>query len=358
VKGVIISGGKGTRLRPLTYTGAKQLVPVANKPVLFYAVEDLVEAGVEEIGIVVPGDFPMASEQIMAAVGDGSRFGARVTYIEQDAPRGVAHAVSICHDFVGDEKFVVFLGDNFIREGIARQVQDFRDGAMNATLFLYRVPNPKGLGIAVVRDGRIVELQEKPRVPKSDLAIVGIYLLDGTFFEAAAGLQPSARGELEITDALSRLLQMGCDVRPQMVEGYWIDTGKHLDMLDANRLVLDTMEARIEGEVDGASQVVGRVVLERGAKLVRSIVRGPAIIGRDAVLTDTFIGPFTSVGDGCRISGSELEHSIVLEDSVIEDIGTRIEDSLIGRNVHLRRDDGRPKAHRLLLGDNSQLGLA
>jgi len=358
MKGVVLAGGKGTRLRPLTYTGAKQLVPVANKPVLFYALEDLVEAGITEIAIVVPGDLQMAREQIIAAVGDGSRFGARVTYIEQDAPRGIAHGVSICHDFVGDEKFVVFLGDNFIREGIRRQVEEFRHGPMNAILLLHRVPNPRELGVAVVQDGRVVELQEKPAVPKSDLGIVGIYLLDHNFFTVAERLKPSARGELEITDALSGLIKMGCDVRPEIVEGYWIDTGKHIDMLDANRLVLDTIESRIEGEVDGQSQVVGRVVLERGAKLVRSTVRGPAIIGAGAVIVDAFIGPFTSIGDGCRITSSEIAHSIVLEQSVIEHVGTRIEDSLIGRNVVLRRAEAKPRAHRFLLGDNSQVGLA
>lgn len=358
MKGIVLSGGKGTRLRPLTYTGAKQLVPVANKPVLFYALEDLVEAGITEIGIIVPADFEMAREQIMAAVGDGSQFGAKVSYILQDAPRGLAHAVGICREFVGDEKFVVFLGDNFIREGIARQVTAFREGDMNAVLMLHRVPNPQGLGIAVVEDGRIVELQEKPAVPKSDLAIVGIYMLDHHFFRAAEGLRPSARGELEITDALSRLIEMGCDVRPQMVEGYWIDTGKHIDMLDANRLVLETLETRIEGTVDAESRIVGRVVLERGAKLVRSVVRGPAIIGANASLTDAFIGPYTAIGSGCRITGSELEHSIVLEDSTIEDIGTRIEDSLIGRNVTVTRSEMKPRAHKLLLGDNSNVGLA
>ena len=358
MKGVVLAGGKGTRLRPLTYTGAKQLVPVANKPVLFYALEDLVEAGITDIAIVVPADLQMAREQIRQAVGDGRRFGARVTYIEQDAPRGIAHGVSICQDFVGDEKFVVFLGDNFIREGIARQVQAFRDGDMNAMLLLYRVSNPQELGIAVVQDGRIVELQEKPAAPKSDLAIVGIYLLDRHFFTAAAGLKPSARGELEITEALSWLVGNGYDVRPQMVDGYWIDTGKHIDMLEANRLVLDTLETRIEGEVDGESKIFGRVALEPGARLVRSVVRGPAIIGAHAVLTDTFVGPFTAIGDGCRITHSELEHSIVLEHSVIEDIGSRIADSLIGRNVRLSRSETKPRAHKLLLGDNSEVGLA
>lgn len=358
MKGIILSGGKGTRLRPLTFTGAKQLVPVANKPVIFYAIEDLVEAGIDEIGIVVPDDFQMAREQIMNAVGDGSRFGARVTYIFQDAPRGIAHGVNICHDFVGDEKFVVFLGDNFIREGIARQVEVFRNGDMNAIIMLHRVPNPRELGVAVVTDDRIVELQEKPAQPKSDLGIVGIYMLDHHFFEVAATLKPSARGELEITDALARLVELGLDVRPQMVEGYWIDTGKHIDMLDANRLVLDAIEPRNEGTVDANSKVVGRVVLEPGAQLIGSTVRGPAIIGRDAVLENAFIGPFTAIGDGCRIVASEIEHSIVLDHSTIEHIGTRIEDSLIGRNVELRRSESMPKAHRVLLGDNSHVELS
>jgi glucose-1-phosphate thymidylyltransferase len=212
--------------------------------------------------------------------------------------------------------------------------------------------------VAVVQDGRIVELQEKPAQPKSDLGIVGIYMLDRHFFEEAEKLTPSARGELEITDALSGLVARGLDVRPQMVEGYWIDTGKHIDMLDANRLVLDALEGRIEGEVDGESRVDGRVVLEKGAKLVRSVVRGPAIIGKSAVVTDAYIGPYTAVGDGCVITSSELEHSIVLENSTIEDIHTRIEDSLIGRNVRLTRSAMKPRAHKLLLGDNSHVGLA
>jgi glucose-1-phosphate thymidylyltransferase len=358
MKGIVVSGGKGTRLRPLTYTGAKQLVPVANKPVMFYALEDLVEAGITDIGIVVPADFAMARDQIMAAIGDGSRFGARVTYIPQDAPRGIAHAVAICREFAGDDKFVVFLGDNFIREGIVRQVEAFRSGGMNAVLMLHRVPNPQELGVAVVDGDRIVELQEKPAQPKSNLGIVGIYMLDHHFFEAAAGLKPSARGELEITDALSRLIEMGLDVRPQMVEGYWIDTGKHIDMLDANRLVLDTLDGRIEGSVDGESRTVGRVVLERGARLVRSVVRGPAIIGAGAVVEDAFIGPYTAIGDGCRVSRAELEHSIVLDHSTIEDIETRIEDSLIGRNTRIVRAESRPRAHKLLVGDNSTVGLA
>ena len=358
MKGIVVSGGKGTRLRPLTYTGAKQLVPVANKPVMFYALEDLVEAGITEIGIVVPADFAMARDQIKGAIGDGSKFGARVTYLEQDAPRGIAHAVSICREFVGDEKFVVFLGDNFIREGIQQQVAAFRDGDMNAVLMLHKVPNPQELGVAVVENGRIVELQEKPAKPKSDLGIVGIYMLDHHFFEEADKLKPSARGELEITDALSGLLARGLDVRPQMVEGYWIDTGKHIDMLDANRLVLDALDARIDGEVDGESRVDGRVVLEAGAKLVRSVVRGPAIIGKGALITDAYIGPYTAVGDGCVITSSELEHSIVLESSTIEDIHTRIEDSLIGRNVRVTKSAMKPRAHKLLLGDNSHVGLA
>jgi glucose-1-phosphate thymidylyltransferase len=357
VKGIILAGGKGTRLRPLTYTGAKQLVPVANKPVLFYAIEDLVDAGITEIGIVVPADFPMGREQIMSAVGDGSRWGASVTYIEQDAPRGLAHAVGICEPFVGTDKFVVFLGDNFIREGIADQARTFRDGTMNTILLLHKVPNPQGLGIAVVEHGRVVELQEKPAVPKSDLAIVGIYFLDHHFFEAARGLKPSARGELEITDALSRLVETGKDVRPEMITGYWIDTGKHIDMLDANRLVLDTIETRIDGEVDATSHVTGRVIIEPGASVVRSVIRGPAIIGADAVITDAFIGPFTAIGDGCRVISSEISHSIVLDHARIEHIEERIEDSLIGRHAELRRASSKPRGHKFLLGDYSSLEL-
>jgi glucose-1-phosphate thymidylyltransferase len=358
VKGIVLAGGKGTRLRPLTFTGAKQLVPVANKPVIFYAIEDLVEAGIPDIGIVVPADFQMARDQITAAVGDGAAFGARITIIPQDAPRGIAHAVTIARSFVGDDKFVVYLGDNFIREGIAPQVQAFREGCMNAMLLLYRVAQPEGLGIAVVQDGRIVELQEKPQVPKSDLAITGIYLLDKSFFAVAEGLRPSARGELEITDALAMLIEQGYDVRPEVISGWWIDTGKHNDMLTANRLVLETLDARIAGSVDGQSEVDGRVVVEAGASIIRSVVRGPAIIGAGARIVDSFVGPFTSVGSRCVVEGSELDYSIVMEDSTISHFPGRIEGSLIGRNVELTRSTLKPRAHKLLLGDYSHLSMA
>jgi glucose-1-phosphate thymidylyltransferase len=358
VKGVVLAGGKGTRLRPLTFTGAKQLVPIANKPVIFYAIEDLVEAGITDIGVVVPADSQMARQQIMTALGDGAAFGATITYIDQDAPKGLAHAVSICREFVGDEKFVVYLGDNFIREGIVPQVQAFRSGTMNALLLLYRVPEPQGLGIAVVEDGRVVELQEKPQVPKSDLAIIGIYLLDRHFFEVAEGLTPSARGELEITDALARLITLGYTVQPEIVTGWWIDTGKHHDMLTANRLVLETIETCVAGHVDAQSQVDGRVTIEPGVEIVHSIVRGPAIIGRGTRIVDSFIGPFTSVGPCCLIEHSEVEHSIVMEGSTISHLPWRVEGSLIGRNVELSRSTLKPRAHKLLLGDYSQVRLA
>jgi glucose-1-phosphate thymidylyltransferase len=351
VKGLVLSGGLGTRLRPLTYTGAKQLVPIANKPVLFYAIEDLVEAGIRDIAIVV-GD---TQAQIRAAVGDGSEFGARISYLVQDAPRGIAHGIQIARDFLAEERFVLFLGDNFLREGIVPFVEDFRRGEANAQILLYRVRNPQDFGVAELREGRVVRVMEKPPDPPSDLAVIGIYMFDRHVFEAVEGLRPSPRGELEITDTIQALIDAGHVVRPRVVSGWWIDTGKKDDLLEANRLILETIERKISGVLDVESEAHGKVVVAEGAEIHNSVIRGPAIIGHGTRIQNAYIGPFTSVDHDCLIVDCEIEHSIVLEGTRLIDVPSRIEDSLIGRNVEILRSPHKPKAYKLMLGDFSRV---
>jgi len=353
MKGLILSGGKGTRLRPLTYTSAKQLVPVANKPVLFYGVEAIVAAGISEIGVVVGDTRP----EIEAALGDGSRFGARITYIPQDAPRGLAHAVLISEKFLKGSPFVMYLGDNVIADGITTLVDDYRKLGCNSQILLARVPNPSQFGVAELENGRVVRLTEKPKQPKSDLALVGVYMFDDTVFEAVHAIKPSARQELEITDAIQWLVDHGKSVHPHLVTGWWKDTGKIEDMLEANRIILDTFTARgVESAGDGC-QVEGKVVIEPGARLSSCTVRGPAVIGPGAEIRDAFVGPYTSIGERCTLVRCEMENSIVLADSEIRDIPLRIDGSLIGRNVRIVKTDYKPKAYRFMLGDNSEVGI-
>jgi glucose-1-phosphate thymidylyltransferase len=354
LKALVLSGGKGTRLRPITHTSAKQLVPVANKPILFYGIEAIRSAGIDNIGIVV-GD---TREEIVAACGDGGQWGCKITYIPQEAPLGIAHAVKIAEPFLGDEPFVMYLGDNLVLDGITSLVDEFRNSRHNAQILLSHVRNPSQFGVAELDEsGRIVRLEEKPREPKSDLAVVGVYMFDKSVFAAVNSLKPSARGELEITEAIQYLIDNDHRVQSHIVTGYWKDTGKLEDMLEANRLVLEMLERRIEGEVDAASSVDGRVHIQAGARVINSVVRGPAIIGRDTVLDNAYVGPFTSIYHDCVVCNSEIEHSIVLEHSRIEDIGSRIEDSLIGKNVTVGCSDQKPVAYRLMLGDNSKVSV-
>jgi glucose-1-phosphate thymidylyltransferase len=353
MKGLILSGGKGTRLRPLTYTSAKQLVPVANKPVLFYGIESLAAAGIRDIGIVV-GD---TQAEIRAAVGDGSKWNVRVSYIEQDAPRGLAHAVLISEPFIGNDPFVMYLGDNLLNKGINRFVDQFVSEAPAAQILLTRVPDPQMFGVAELANGRVVRLVEKPKEPKSDLALVGVYMFSPAVFDSVKRIRPSFRNELEITDAIQDLIDRGLEVRPHLVDGWWKDTGKLEDMLEANRLILDTMVRRIDGTVDAESRVEGKVVIEAGAIVERSVIRGPVVIGPDARIVHAYVGPFTSIGRGAEIRDSEVEHSIVLEGSIISDIANRVEDSLIGRNVKIHRLPVKPSAYRFMLGDNSEVGI-
>jgi glucose-1-phosphate thymidylyltransferase len=353
MKGLVLSGGKGTRMRPFTYTAAKQLVPIANKPVLFYVLEDLVAAGITEIGIIV-GD---TADQIQAAVGDGQRFGANVTYIPQSAPLGLAHAVATAQPFLGDSRFVVYLGDNFIRGGAAGYINAFAGGREDAHVLLHRVEQPENLGVAVVENGRLCRLVEKPREFVSDLGIVGIYMFDIRVFEACRSIRPSARGELEMTDALQWLIDQGAVVGHSIVTVPWIDTGKASDMLEANRLILELLGRAVEGNIDSASLIQGQVVVEQGAQIVNSTLRGPLIVGHDSVIRDSYIGPFTTIDHHCIVEGCELEYSIVQEHSTLRNIHHRIEQSMIGRFVEVDHAPERPKAHRLILGDHSSVRL-
>ena len=357
MKGLVLSGGKGTRLRPITHTHAKQLIPVANKPILFYGIEAIRDAGIQDIGIIV-GD---TWREIQEEVGDGARFGVRITYIRQDAPLGLAHAVLTAEEFLGDEPFVMYLGDNIIKNGIKDLVDDFRRKGPNAQILLARVPNPNQFGVAELRDGRICGLEEKPKVPRSDLALVGVYMFDANVFRAARAITPSWRNELEITDAIQWLVDQKYEVVPHIVNGWWKDTGKLEDMLEANRIILDTIEERIEGELDAESSIQFRVVVEAGARIQNSVIRGPAIIGRDTRIENSYVGPFTSIYYGCTIQNVEIQHSIVCENTVITDHPSqrtlRIEDSLIGKYVEISRSEMKPRAHRFLLGDSSRVAL-
>jgi glucose-1-phosphate thymidylyltransferase len=361
MKALILAGGAGTRLRPITHTSAKQLVPVANKPILFYGLEAMADAGIREVGLIV-GD---TAAEMRAAVGDGSRWGMDVTYIPQEAPLGLAHCVLIARDFLGDDDFVMYLGDNLLQQGLVEFVDRFqRERQPNlhaapaaAQILLTKVPDPSRFGVAVLdAEGHVVQLIEKPEVPPSDLALVGVYLFDPTIHEAVRAITPSARGELEITDAIQWLIDSGHRVRSEELHGWWIDTGKLTPLLEANRLILETLEPRVEGAVDDESKIEGRVVIEAGAEVVRSTVRGPAIIGAGTRVIDSYVGPFTAIAGGCAVLGSEVEHSVVLEDSQIHGI-PRLMDSLLGRQVVVTRSAQRPTATRLLLGDHSTVDL-
>jgi glucose-1-phosphate thymidylyltransferase len=368
VKGLILAGGAGTRLRPITHTSAKQLVPVANKPILFYGIEAMAEAGIREIGIIV-GD---TREEITAAVGDGSRWGVSVTYLPQDAPEGLAHCVLIAREFLGDEDFVMYLGDNMLQQGLVHFVEAF-EGARRAAdeprlgeeagrapvaqILLATVDDPRQFGVAeLAPDGHVVRLVEKPEVPPSNLALVGVYLFDRTVHEAVRSIEKSDRGELEITDAIQWLLDAGHAVRHEVLEGWWLDTGKKDPLLESNRRVLETIARRVDGEVDAESSIEGNVVVEPGARIVASRVRGPAVIGAGTVVANSYIGPFSSVAGGCEITDSELDHSVVLEGARICDV-PRLTDSLIGREAEVVRSERKPRALRVMLGDHSVVEL-
>ncbi len=354
MKALVLAGGAGTRLRPITHTSAKQLVPVANKPVLFYGLEAIADVGVTEVGLVV-GD---TEAEIRAAVGDGSAFGIKATYIRQQAPLGLAHGVLVARDFLGDDDFVMYLGDNFIVGGIAGLVDQFRAARPAAQIMLTQVSDPREFGVAELdASGRVIGLEEKPRQPKSDLALVGVYMFTPVVHEVIGRLRPSGRHELEITEAIQALIQSGQRVDCSLITGYWKDTGNVEDMLEVNRMVLETAEPARRGKVDDASELIGRVVLEDGAVVHGSRIVGPAIIGARTQVTDSYVGPFTSVGPDCRLADSEIEYSIVLAGASICGV-RRIEASLIGRGVDITPAPRMPKAHRLILGDHSRVQIS
>jgi glucose-1-phosphate thymidylyltransferase len=354
MKALVLSGGSGTRLRPITHTSAKQLVPVANKPVLFYGLEAIAEAGIRDVGIVV-GDTAPAIE---AAVGDGSAFGFRATYIRQEAPLGLAHAVLIARDFLGDEDFVMYLGDNFVVGGITKLAEEFAATRPHAQIMLTQVDDPRAFGVAELdADGCVIGLEEKPQVPKSDLALVGVYMFTPAIHAAVASLKPSWRGELEITEAIQWLLESGLTVNSTVITGYWKDTGNVTDMLEVNRLVLESMEPRIDGIVESNCEVIGRVVVEAGAHVSASRLVGPVVIGSGSKIDGSYVGPYTAIAERCTLDDSEIEYSILLSGASIRGVG-RIEASLIGHDADVTPAPRVPRAHRLVLGDHSKVQIS
>ena len=358
MKALILAGGAGTRLRPITHTSAKQLVPVANKPILFYGIEAMAAAGIVEIGIIV-GD---TRAEVISTIGDGSQFGVKVTYIPQDLPLGLAHCVLIAQEFLGDDDFVMYLGDNLLEQDLAAFVHAFEQARggiepPSAQILLKKVPDPHRFGIASLdATGNVVHLVEKPEDPPSDLALVGVYLFDKTIHVAVAAIEPSLRGELEITDAIQWLIDQGYRVRCELLTGWWIDTGKLTPLLEANRLLLEKIETRIDGDVDETSVIDGRVIVEAGAVVTNSTIRGPVAIGAGARIIDSFIGPFSAIGADCIVTNSEVEHSVIMARSVITDI-PRLEDSLIGKEAVVVRTQKRPRAARLMVGDHCQIDV-
>jgi glucose-1-phosphate thymidylyltransferase len=353
MKGIILHGGAGTRLRPLTYSGPKQLIPIANKPVSQYALEDLISSEIKDVAIVLGETFP---ELVREYYGDGSRFGARITYVYQGLPKGIAHAIGLCKDFVGNDKFVVYLGDNILQNGIKEYVKEFVNNNYDAMVLLKEVDDPKSFGVAEFdKNGKLVRLVEKPKVPPTNYALIGIYFLSPVIFKMIEKLKPSWRGEYEITDALQMLLEEGYDTGYRIVKGWWFDTGKKDDILKVNALILDErMQRRIEGEVIN-SEVEGRVFIDKNTKVINSTIRGPVIIGKECHIQNAFIGPFTSIGDGVKIINSGIEYSIIMNGAIIENV-ERIEDSLIGKNAKILKKEGR-KAYRFNITNHSEVIL-
>ncbi len=356
LKGLILAGGKGTRLRPLTFTTAKQLVPVANQPILYYALDSLVQAGIHDIGIIIS---PETGEAVKAAVKRWCPSQIKITFILQDEPLGLAHAVKIAHPYLKETPFVMYLGDNLIQSEILPLVKGFQKEKAAAHILLKAVENPSSFGVAELdKQNRVVNLEEKPKHPKSNLALVGIYLFTAEIFKAIDAIKPSKRGELEITDAIQQLIRSGKDVQSMIVKGWWLDTGKKDDLLEANRIVLDTYcETQIQGTVDENSQIRGRVEIGKGTKIMNSVIQGPVKIGNNCLIESSYIGPYTSIGDNTQIQQSEVENSVFLEHCKLANIPGRIEQSLIGQECTIIRAQNRPAAYRLNLGDQSTLEL-
>lgn len=351
MKALIASGGRGTRLRPITHTRNKHLIPIANKPILHYAIEAAADAGITEVAIVINAD----SDEVPRAIGDGSRWGIRITYIPQLTPGGLSQVVALAEEFVGKDQFIFYLGDNMVVGGVRRFIDEFRKSDCNCFLTLSKVKDPERFGVPEIRDGRIVSVEEKPKHPKSSFAVAGIYLYDHHIFEAVKAIKPSARGELEISDAHQYLLDRGYKVGFAEITGWWKDTGKPTDLLEANRLVLDNIAPANEGEVDDRSTIAGKVVIQRGARILNSVVRGPAIIGEHCVIEDSYIGPFSSIGSNTVVRRSEVEYSIILRDCRILNVGIRLEGSILGNDVEIVEATGKPKVHRFMIGDQSRV---
>jgi len=354
MKALITAGGKGTRLRPLTHTQNKHLLPIANKPILHYALEKVAQAGIKDVGIITNQE----GLEVKKAIGDGDMWGIKIEYIPQEEPLGLAHAVKIAHDFIGDEPFIFYLGDNMVVGGLGKFIKAFEKEKSNCHLTLAKVKDPERFGVPEIKGKRIVSIEEKPSAPKSEYAVAGIYIYDKTIFEAVNNIEPSARGELEISDAHQYLIDHGYQISYSEITGWWKDTGKPHDILEANRLILEHTKAKNNGLIDHRSLVTGNVVLEKGAKIVNSVVRGPAIIGRHTIIEDSYVGPFTSIGDDCKIFNSEVEFSIVLNGCEILDVGLRIEGSLLGTHARVVRASGRPRSHRFMIGDQSLIEMS
>ena len=351
MKALIASGGRGTRLRPITHTQNKHLIPIANKPILHYAIEAAIGAGIKDIAIVHNAD----SDEVPKAIGDGSRWGARITYLPQLTPGGLSQVVALSEKFMGKDKFIFYLGDNMVVGGVKRFVDEFEKSGCNCFLTLAKVKDPERFGVPEIKDGRIVSVEEKPTNPKSSFAVSGIYLYDNCIFEAVKAIRPSARGELEISDAHQYLIDKGYKVGYAEITGWWKDTGKPSDLLEANRLVLDNITPVLHGEVDGHSTISGKVIVEKGARIVNSVVRGPAIIGENCVIEDSYVGPFTAIGNNTVIRKSEVEYSIILRDCKIINIGIRLEGSILGNDVEVVEGSGKPRVHRFMIGDQSRV---
>lgn len=353
MKALIASGGRGTRLRPITHTRNKHLIPVANKPILHYAIEAAAAAGITTIGIVVNAD----NDEVQKAIGGGERWGVRITYIPQTSPGGLAQVVALAQPFVGKDRFIFYLGDNMVVGGVKRFVDEFEKSGCNCYLTLARVKDPERFGVPEIRNGKIIGVEEKPKIPKSNFAVAGIYLYDSHIFEAVNAITPSARGELEISDAHQYLIDKGLSIGYSEITGWWKDTGKPTDLLEANRLVLDNITPGIRGEVDLKSSVSGKVVVEQGARIVNSVIRGPAIIGERCLIEDSYVGPYSSIGNGTTVKGSEIEYSIILRDCRIQNVGIRLESSIIGNDVEIVEATGKPKVHRFMIGDQSRVEI-
>ena len=354
MKALIASGGRGTRLRPITHTQNKHLIPIANKPILHYAIEAAADAGIKEIGIVHNAD----SDEVPRAIGDGSRWGTRITYIPQETPGGLSQVVALGEPFVGKDPFIFYLGDNMVVGGVRRFIDDFERSKCNCYLTLAKVKDPERFGVPEIRDGKIIAVEEKPKNPKSGYAVAGIYLYDHHVFEAVRAIRPSARGELEISDAHQYLIDKGYVIGYSEITGWWKDTGKPSDLLEANRLVLDNITPDIRGTVDAHSSIVGKVIVERGARVTNSVVRGPAIIGEECIIEDAYVGPFSSIGNRTTVRRSEVEYSIILRDCKILDVGIRLEGSILGNDVEVVEAMGKPRVHRFMIGDQSRVEVA